>query len=163
LEEPVRAPLGAKSEIDSPDVRATLESTSNLLRRLQNEADATACLAEIVGRAELRDDRISVTLGIQVPCSRAGVRTGSIFNLSRFVSLRMKRRGVETRIIMAEGDDLPRKVDPALLKAVARSKVWFEELASGRVRSLADIARREKIAVAYMDPAPSERRLSGGR
>ena len=63
----------------------------------------------------------------------------------------MKRRGVETRIIMAEGDDLPRKVDPALLKAVARSRAWFEELASGRVRSLADIARRESIAQRYVE------------
>ena len=109
-----------KSGIDSPDVRATLESASNLLRRLQIEADGAACLAEVIERVELRDDGISVTLRIQVPCSRAGVRTSSILNLSRFVPLRMKRRGVETRIIIAAGDDLPRKVDPALLKAVAR-------------------------------------------
>ena len=140
-----------KSEIDSPDIRATLETTSNLLRRLQNEADATAGLVEVIDRAELRDDGISVTLRIQVPCSRAGVRTGSILNLSRFVPLRMKRRGVETRIIIAAGGDPPRKVDPALLKAVARAKAWFEELASGRIRSLADIARREKIAPRYVE------------
>ena len=63
----------------------------------------------------------------------------------------MKRRGVENRIIMTEGEDLPRRVDPALLKAVARSKAWFEELASGRVRSLTDIARREKIAPRYVE------------
>ena len=96
-----------KSGIDSPDVRATLESTSNLLRRLQTETDNEVSLAEVIDRIQLRDDGISVTLRIQVPCSRAGVRTGSILNLSRFVPLRMKRRGVETRIIMAEGNDLP--------------------------------------------------------
>jgi site-specific DNA recombinase len=140
-----------KSEIDSPEVRATLESASNLLRQLQNEADAVACLVESIERAELHDDGISVTLRIDVPCSRAGVRTSSILNLSRFVPLRMKRRGVETRIILTEGEDLARKVDPALLKAVARSRAWFEELASGRVRSLTDIARREKIAPRYVE------------
>ena len=140
-----------KSEIDSPDIRATLESTSNLLRRLQTETDKMASLAEVIDRIQLRDDGISVTLRIQVPCSRAGVRTTSILDLSRFVPLIMKRRGVETRIIIAAGDDLPRKVDPALLKAVARSRVWFEELASGRVRSLADIARREGIAQRYVE------------
>jgi hypothetical protein len=66
--------LGAleKPEIDSPDVRATLETTSNLLRRLQNDADATACLVEVVDRADLRDGGISVTLRIEIPCSRAG-------------------------------------------------------------------------------------------
>jgi len=140
-----------KSGIDSPDVRATLESTSNLLRQLQIEADSMACLADVIDRVDLRDDGISVTLRIPVPCSLAGVRTSSILNLSRFVPLRMKRRGVETRIILTEGEDLPRKVDPALLKAVARSKAWFEELASGRVRSLTDIARREKIAPRYVE------------
>jgi hypothetical protein len=140
-----------KSEIDSSDVRATLESTSNLLGQLQIEAGSMACLTDVIDRVHLRDDGISLTLRIQVPCSRAGVRTNSILNLSRFVPFRMKRRGVETRIIMAMGDDLPRRVDPALLKAVARSKAWFEELASGRVRSLSDIARREKIAPRYVE------------
>jgi len=52
-------------------------------------------------------------------------------------------------------ENLPRKVDPALLKAVARAKTWFEELASGRVRSLTDIARREKIAPRYEYPLKS--------
>jgi hypothetical protein len=139
-----------KSGIDSPDVSATLEATSNLLRQLQIQADGTACLLEVVDRAELRHDGISVMLRLEVACSRAGVRT-SILNLSRFVSLKMKRRGVETRIIIAAGDDLPRKVDPPLLKAVARSRAWFEELASGRVCSLADIARREGIAQRYVE------------
>ena len=110
-----------------------------------------ACLVELIERVELCDDGIIVAVRIEVPCSRAGVRTSSILNLSRFVPLTMKRRGVETRIIIAAGGDLSRKVDPALLKAVARSRVWFEELASGRVRSLADIARREGIAKRYVE------------
>ena len=140
-----------KSGIDSPDVKATLESVSSLVKRQQNDADAGACLVDTVGRAELRDDGISITLRIEVPCSRAGLRTSSILNLSRFVPLKLKRRGVETRIIIAAGDDLPRTIDPALLKAVARSRAWFEELAQGRVQSLADIARRERIAMRYVE------------
>jgi len=139
------------SDIDSPDVRAALESASRLHHRLQHEPDAAACLVGLLGRVELRGDGISVTLGIEIPCSRAGVRTSSILNLSRFVPLKMKRRGVETRIIIGAGDDPPRKVDPALLKALARSRAWFEELASGRVRSLADIARRENITRRYVE------------
>jgi site-specific DNA recombinase len=140
-----------KSGIESPDVRATFESTSNLSRRLENETDVAACMAELIDRVEMRDDGISVTLKIQVPCSRAGVRTSSILCVSRFVPLRMKRRGVETRLIIAAGDEPPRKVDPPLLKAVARATQWFGELASGRVRSLAEIARREGISRRYVE------------
>src|SRR5208282_1947622 len=45
---------------------------------------------------------------------------------------------------------MPRKPDPALLKAFARARGWFEELASGRVRSLVEIARREGLAKRYV-------------
>jgi site-specific DNA recombinase len=140
-----------QSGVDSPDLRATLESASNFSRRLQNEAAAAAAVVEIVSKVALRDDGIMVTLRIEVQCSRAGLRTSGNLDLSRFVALRMKRRGVETRIIIAAGDDLPRKVDPALLKAVARSQRWFEELAAGQVRSLAEIARRDNITRRYVE------------
>jgi site-specific DNA recombinase len=140
-----------KSEIESPDVRATLASTWDLSRRLKDEPDARACMDELIDRVELREDGLRVTLKIQVPCSHAGVQTCSILGLSRFVPLRMKRRGVETRIIIAAGDEPPRKVDPVLLKAVARARVWFEELASGRVRTLAEIARHQGITRRYVE------------
>ena len=140
-----------RSGLQSPDVRTTIESTSAFSRRLENEADSRDCLVELVDRIELCDDGVRVILKIPVPCSRAGVRTNSILDLSRFVPLKMKRRGVETRIIIAAGDEPPRKVDSALLKAVARARVWFDELASGRVRSLAEIARNEGIGKRYVE------------
>ena len=140
-----------KSGIDSPDVSATLESVSSLLRCLEGQVDAAERMSEVMSRAELHGDGISVTLKLVVPCSRAGVRTTSVLSLSRFVPVRMRRRGVETRIIIAAGSDLPRKVDPALLKAVARSREWFEKLACGQVRSLADIARYENITRRYVE------------
>ena len=140
-----------RSEVQSPDVRATIESTSALCRRLENEANTKACMVELIDRIELRDDGVRVTLKIRVPCSHAGVQTSSILSLSRFVPLKMKRRGVETRIIIAAGNEPPRKVDSALLKAVARARVWFDELASGRVHSLAEIARNEGIGKRYVE------------
>jgi hypothetical protein len=90
-----------RSQIDSPHVRATLESASRLSRQL--EQNEPSCVVEPIDRVELRDNGISVTLKIQVPCLRAGVRTSSILSMSRFVPLRMKRRGVETRIIISRG------------------------------------------------------------
>ncbi len=140
-----------KSGLNSPDVRGTLESASNFVRRVQDEADATASFVEIISKVELRSDGIAVTLGIEVPCSRAGVRTSGILKLPQLMPLGLKRRGVETRIVIAAGDNLPRKLDPALLRAAARSRAWFEELASGRVRSSAEIASRENVTRRYVE------------
>jgi site-specific DNA recombinase len=139
------------SQLKSPDIRATLDSSTVLCRRLQDEAEARTCMAEIIERIELCDDCIRMVLKLTVPCSQAGVRTSSMVGVTRFVPLAMKRRGVETRIVFAAGNEPPRTADPPLLKAVARARVWFDELASGRVRSLAEIARREGIARGYVE------------
>src|SRR5262249_30291275 len=38
----------------------------------------------------------------------------------------------------------------ALLKAVARARRWFEEIASGHVRSFAEVAKREGLQKGYV-------------
>ena len=55
-----------RSGLDSPDLRATLESASNFSRRLQNEPDAAAAIVEIVSKVEMHDDGITLTLRIEV-------------------------------------------------------------------------------------------------
>jgi hypothetical protein len=55
----------------------------------------------------------------------------------------IRRRGVELRLIVDCHTSERQQVDPALLKALAWARAWFEELTSGRVSSLAETARRE--------------------
>jgi ParB-like chromosome segregation protein Spo0J len=62
----------------------------------------------------------------------------------------MRRRGVELRLILNGRTDEQRQVDPALLKALVRARSWFEQVASGRVGSLAEIARREGLRKRYV-------------
>jgi site-specific DNA recombinase len=40
--------------------------------------------------------------------------------------------------------------DPALIKAIARGRGWFEELATGRTRSLQELAKRDGISRRYI-------------
>jgi site-specific DNA recombinase len=56
--------------------------------------------------------------------------------------MQMKRRGVETRIVLG-GESTPNHVDLPLLRAVARSRRWAHDLLSGKVPSVSDLARRE--------------------
>lgn len=62
----------------------------------------------------------------------------------------MKRRSVGLRIILDSKDGLPRNIDSMLLKAVARGKRRFEEIASSRVHSSAELARREALQKGYV-------------
>jgi ParB-like chromosome segregation protein Spo0J len=42
------------------------------------------------------------------------------------------------------------RCDPALIKAIARGRAWFEELATGRARSLQELAKRDGISRRYI-------------
>ena len=118
--------------------------------RLLAERERSTALVELVEKAVLTDEGIRLGLNIPVPCGGPGsAPLRKVLHLFRFVPLKVKRRGVEMRLIINGGDE-PRKPDPALLKAFARARGWFDELASGRVRSLVEIARREGLPKRYV-------------
>ena len=83
-----------------------------------------------------------------------------------------KRRGVETKLILP-GLDHPNhsaRPDPALIKAIARGRGWFDELATGRALSLQALAERDGITrryirrlvgLAYLSPELVEAILQG--
>jgi site-specific DNA recombinase len=63
-----------------------------------------------------------------------------------------RRRGVEMRLVLPAGalqNDRSR-CDPTLIKAIARGRAWFEELAAGRARSLRELAERDGITRRYV-------------
>ena len=64
--------------------------------------------------------------------------------------MQIRRRGFEMRLIV-EGSDTPApQADPALLKLVARAHRWSDDLLSGRVQSVAEIAARERIGARHV-------------
>src|SRR3984893_8084925 len=63
-----------------------------------------------------------------------------------------RRRGVEMKLVLpavAFQNDRSR-CDPTLIKAIARGRAWFEELAAGRARSLRELAERDGITRRYV-------------
>jgi site-specific DNA recombinase len=63
-----------------------------------------------------------------------------------------RRRGIETRLVLPGlgPQNHKSRCDPALIKAIARGRAWFEELATGRARSLHELAQRDGITRRYI-------------
>jgi len=63
-----------------------------------------------------------------------------------------KRRGVETKLIQPVLDQTNHSArrDPALIKAIARGRAWFDDLVTGRVLSLHALAERDGITRRYI-------------
>ncbi|HKM53126.1 MAG TPA: hypothetical protein VJY33_06910 [Isosphaeraceae bacterium] len=139
-----------ESGAEISDVDQILAIASDWRQRLLSEAEAPAAIGELIASVQLTDKGIRIALKVPLPSSSEEQASTPVLRLSHFVPMKLKRRGVEMRIILDGQLQAPQQVDPALLKGIARSRCWFEEVASGRTRSLVEIARREGLPKRYV-------------
>ena len=86
----------------------------------------------------------------EVP-SRASDEPGGVSTIELTAAVDFKRRGA-TKVVLPglTQQNQPSRCDPALIRAVVRGRAWFEELATGRVRSLEELATRDGITRRYI-------------
>src|SRR5262249_37750658 len=77
-------------------------------------------------------------------------RNDNAIELTAAVAVR--RHGVETKLMLPglAQQKHSSRCDPALIKAVARGRAWFEEISTGRARSLQELAKRGGISRRYI-------------
>jgi hypothetical protein len=96
--------------------------------------------------------RPGLLLGGDVPSSAS--EDGSDNALELTAAIAFKRRGVETKLVLPglalAQQNHSSKCDPTMIKAIARGRAWFEELATGRARSLEELAKRDGITRRYI-------------
>jgi site-specific DNA recombinase len=131
------------------DFDQVLGVAKDLHQRLHAE-DASAALAGIIQKVQVSEDGLGVTIVLPIALKRAPNCGLSELPLAHFLPLKLARRGVELRLVFDGGSGKPGPVDAALLKAFARARCWFDEIASGQVHSLVAIARREGLRPRYV-------------
>jgi site-specific DNA recombinase len=68
--------------------------------------------------------------------------------LNRLIPIQLKRRGVELRMVLSgEKRASNRIIDLPLLRAVARARRWADELVSGSVASVRELAWQDRVDV----------------
>ena len=115
--------------------------------------DDETILETILTRAELAADGVTLTLSLFTPINekagsaneehaRSDEKDAPITH-TKTIPMRIKRRGVEARLII--GDNAPAHIDPTMLRAIARAQTWLAEFLSGDMPSMAAIAKRDRI------------------
>ncbi len=80
--------------VGAGDILAILEAAGKWSQRLQSEADSAAALSELVDKVMLKPGGLE--LSINLPLSVDGTHgAAAMLPMTRFIALRMKRRGVE--------------------------------------------------------------------
>ncbi len=132
--------------IDASRLPSKFKAAEAWIKSPRSETEASPARVRLIERVGLKQDRIRVSIKLPIPASDdRDPATPYELDLTRFVPMRIKRRGVEMRLII-DGDAGPAaRIDPPMLKAIARANRWSDDLVSGRVQSIGGIARREHL------------------
>lgn len=99
-------------------------------------------------------ERIDLSPGqLRIQLVRNAIATGLTINSDEHlqgsfevvVPIALRRRGVESKLIVHGDDELRSGPDQRLIEIVARGHDWFDRLARGTAQSVNDIAQREKV------------------
>jgi DNA invertase Pin-like site-specific DNA recombinase len=136
------------------DIDAILSQGNRLGSDLQSAglAGQRAMLLDLVDRIEVTRDRIHIALRMDGLSRRLGMAnprrsgTGTDRVTAKLeLPVIFRRRGIETKIVIAGSTAPAAAPDSALINAITSASQWFEELKAGTVRSIKELAARHHV------------------
>jgi hypothetical protein len=140
-----------KAGLGAHDITSILAAAAEWSTRLRSEAEASTALKSLIDRAELHPDGIRLSIRLPLPTlGKPKASTATHLSLTRQIPLRVRRRGIEMRLVIGGGSGSAPRIDSTMLKATARARRWFDDLVSGRAASMVEIGRREGVGKRYV-------------
>jgi hypothetical protein len=148
--------LGAAG-MPSDQIRKLLGRAASMAAALSGSPGQRAKLVRELVEKIIVDERTiiirlrrALLLGGDVPLCGSKAASDSAVELTAAVTF--TRRGAETKLVLPglAQQNHSSRCDPALIKAIARGRTWFEELATGRAPSLQGLAKRDGISRRYI-------------
>jgi site-specific DNA recombinase len=131
-----------KAGLPSDKLSAAFAATHSFRRRLQSETERDEALVILIARAELRPETLRLTIALD---PIAAVKE----ELTWDIALKIKRRGVEMRLVVESDRPVAARADPTLLKEIIRAHRCFDALLSGKA-SIAELAKSEGVDDRYI-------------
>jgi hypothetical protein len=140
-----------KAGLGAHDIISILAAAAEWSTRLRSEAEASTALETLVDRAELHPDGIRLSIRLPIPTfGKPAASATTHLSLTRQIPLRVRRRGIEMRLVIGGGSGSAPRIDSTILKATARARRWFDDLVSGRAASMVEIGKREGVGKRYV-------------
>jgi site-specific DNA recombinase len=114
------------------------------------DANATA-IAELIARVDLGINELQLTLNLApLLKGQLGVESPASLTINQCVPMQLRRRGVELRIILPGKSAPTANPDATLVRAIARGRRWFDQLASNRAKDTFAIAQHDGVPDSYV-------------
>ena len=127
--------------LPSPALPGLLADASRLNCQIDGNENVALLVQRLVDRVTLAPGRIEIE--VRMSATIDGEVTP--VSICRLVPVQMKRRGQEMRMVIGGSTPTCASVDVCLLQAVARARRWFDQIATGEVSSVSEIALKEGV------------------
>jgi len=123
------------------EVQSISQSAESLVKQLSDKRPSRQrnAILVLVERIELHPE--TIRLSIKTYAFAEDKSNGKSIALE--YPLKLKRRGIETRLII--GGKARNEPDSKILKAIAKSRHWHDQLKTGEVKSVNALANRENM------------------
>jgi site-specific DNA recombinase len=142
--------------IPSDQTRKMLDRATRLAAALdRSPAERAKVVRDLIEQVVIEDNTITIRVRrgpLEGVVASPSSENPSDRSIELTAAAEFRRRGVEMKLVLpgaATQNDRSR-CDPTLIKAIARGRAWFEELASGRARSLRELAERDGMTRRYV-------------
>ena len=137
------------------EATAVFEAATSLSLAIggQELAQLRKALQTYVKRVEISDSTIAVTLNLTElhhALRLPALKPDQSQSHTIVTPVRVTKRGVEQRLVVGGGVIGPIQRDETLVKAIARARVWFEDIRTGRISDLSQLAAREQLPRSYV-------------
>ncbi|WP_443749366.1 recombinase family protein [Asticcacaulis solisilvae] len=119
------------------------------IKHRMTEVSDEHLLTQVVKQIQLESASMRLTLDLSSMIDQQGQADQPLL-IERLVPIDMKRRGVEMRLVLRSHNNITANVDPILVKIIAKAHTWFEDLATGSVANIKELAAREGVSPSYV-------------
>ena len=117
----------------------------------QTQPELKSTINNLVQRVELKAESITIQVSLAELCKLGENKTCVFFHLPKdalgtiIAPLQIKKRGVETKLIIGDNPRTVAEPNQALIMLVAQAHHWLERLTAGSVVSIIKLAREEQV------------------
>ncbi len=150
--------MGVLQGLEAGDIDKTIGAAASLHKELK-AASPGRCreiITTLVRRVVLEKDCVRLEIRIAglrqlLDVVDQGAETSPQDTHSLAVPFTLRRRGSELKLVIEGGADVHRgRIDPVLIKLIARAHDWMKLLTSGRIRSIKELTEREGLTGSYI-------------
>ena len=142
----------AQTRIEAHLLNQIIKSINQLVDKSHklSLADRLTLILPLVERIYMRSGYMTIGIRVAALSKEVGIANPStegeqsaIYHLD--IPFQVKRRGVETHLVIKSGSTINHHVDQTLVLSIAKARRWFLELCNNATLSVKAIAVREKI------------------